>query len=89
MRRIAAPRGKLIGRSGSGSAPAGIELDELAVLGPMLVLRLSYVPKAMTRKLVAEMWLHPDASRILELSTKCSPGEMFQVAAEGRASLAR
>ena len=25
--------------------------------------------------LVAEMWLYPDGSRILELSTKCAPGE--------------
>jgi hypothetical protein len=37
--------------------------------------------------LVAEMWLYPDGSRILELSTKCAPSEAFQVAAEGRAFL--
>ena len=34
------------------------------------------------------MWLYPDGSRILELSTKCAPAEAFQVAAEGRAFLA-
>ena len=34
------------------------------------------------------MWLYPDGSRILELSTKCKPGEAFQVAAETRAYLA-
>ena len=39
------------------------------------------------RKLVAEMWLYPDDSRILELSTKCAPSEAFQVAAETRAFL--
>jgi hypothetical protein len=33
------------------------------------------------------MWLFPDNSRILELSTKCLPGEAFQVAAETRAYL--
>ena len=39
------------------------------------------------RRLVAEMWLYPDGSRVLELSTKCRPGEGFQVAAEVRAYL--
>ena len=33
------------------------------------------------------MWLYPDGSRILELSTKCAPAEMFQVAAEARGFL--
>ena len=42
----------------------------------------------MSRRLVAELWLYPDGSRILELSTKCKPGEAFQVAAETRAFLA-
>jgi hypothetical protein len=35
------------------------------------------------------MWLYPDGSRILELSTKCAPAEMFQVALETRAFLGR
>jgi hypothetical protein len=33
------------------------------------------------------MWLYPDGSRILELSTKAVPAEAFQVAAEARAFL--
>jgi hypothetical protein len=37
--------------------------------------------------LVVELWLYPDGSRILELSTKCAPAETFQVAAETRAFL--
>ena len=37
--------------------------------------------------MVAEVWLYPDDSRILELSTKCTPKETFQVAAESRAFL--
>jgi hypothetical protein len=35
------------------------------------------------------MWLYPDGSRLLELSTKCAPSEAFQVAAESRAFLAQ
>jgi hypothetical protein len=34
------------------------------------------------------MWLYPDESRILELSTKCLPADAFQAAAETRAYLA-
>ena len=33
--------------------------------------------------MVAELWMYPDGSRILELSTKCEPAEAFDVAAEG------
>jgi hypothetical protein len=69
-------------------APEGIELDGLSVLGPIFVLKLRYVPKGLARKLVAEMWLYPDNTRILELSTKCAPAEAFDVAAEARAFLA-
>jgi hypothetical protein len=69
-------------------APAGVELDELSVLGPIFVLKLNFTPEELARKLVAEMWLYPDGDRILELSTKCAPSEMFQVAAEARAFLA-
>jgi hypothetical protein len=69
-------------------APEGIELDGLSVLGPIFVLKLRYVPKGFDRKLVAEMWLYPDNTRILELSTKCAPSEAFEVAAEARGFLA-
>jgi hypothetical protein len=69
-------------------APQGIELDELSVLGPIFVLKLNFTPKELGRKLVAELWLYPSGERILELSTKCAPAEMFQVAAEARAFLA-
>lgn len=68
-------------------APAGVALDELATLGPIFVLKLSVRPAELDRELVAEMWLYPNGSRILELSTKCEPGEGFQVAAEARAFL--
>jgi hypothetical protein len=68
-------------------APEGVELDELTILGPIFVLKLRYVPKGFARKMVVELWLYPDGSRILELSTKCPPKEAFKVAAEARAFL--
>jgi hypothetical protein len=68
-------------------APAGVELDELTLLGPIFVLKLNFKSADLGRKLVAEMWLYPDGSRILELSTKCEPAQMFQVVAETRAFL--
>jgi hypothetical protein len=69
-------------------APEGLALDDLMVLGPINVLKLKFTPKGFSRRMVAELWLYPDGERILELSTKCAPGEGFQVAAEGRAFLA-
>jgi hypothetical protein len=69
------------------NAPAGVELDGLSILGPIFVLKLKFAPKGYARKLVAELWLYPDNSMILELSTKCAPSEAFQVAAETRAFL--
>jgi hypothetical protein len=68
-------------------APEGVQLEDLAVLGPIPVLKLKFAPEGYDRKLVAELWLYPDGARILELSTKCSPSEAFQVAAEARAFL--
>jgi len=68
-------------------APDGIELGDLSVLGPVLVLKLKFIPKELRRRMVAELWLYPDDSRILELSTKCAPTEAFQTAAEARAFL--
>jgi hypothetical protein len=68
-------------------APEGIALDDLAVLGPIFVLKLRLFPPELQRRLVAEIWLYPDGSRILELSTRCETTEAFQVAAEVRAFL--
>jgi hypothetical protein len=70
-------------------APEGLAIDDLSVLGPIFVLKLKFVPADFNRKLVAELWLYPDNSMILELSTKCAPSEAFQVAAEARAFLAK
>jgi len=68
-------------------APDGLELDDLVVLGPIFVLKLKFAPKGYDRKLVGELWLYPDNSMILELSTKCGTSEAFRVAAETRAFL--
>ena len=69
-------------------APTGCEIDDLAILGPITVLKLKYTPTGFARGLVAELWNYPDGSRILELSTKCAPAEAFQVAAETKVFLA-
>jgi hypothetical protein len=53
------------------------------------VLKLKFDPEEYQRRLVAELWLYPDNSRVLELSTKCDPQEAFLVAAETRAFLSR
>ena len=68
-------------------APDGLELDGLTVLGPLLVLKLKFAPEGFERRMVAELWLYPDGSRVLELSTKCQPKEAFDVAAQARAFL--
>jgi hypothetical protein len=70
-------------------APDGIRLDDLSVLGPIFVLKLKFTPEELQRRLVAEMWLYPDNTRILELSTKCAPAESFQAAAEVRVFLTK
>jgi len=68
-------------------APAGVDLASLVALGPIFVLKAVFSPTELPRRFVAELWLYPDGSRILELSTKCFPREAFQVAAEVRAYL--
>jgi hypothetical protein len=69
-------------------APDGVEMDSLAVLGPIFVLKVTFTPEDFDRKLTAEMWFYPDGRRLLELSTKCTPEETMQVATETRLFLA-
>jgi hypothetical protein len=68
-------------------APAGLALDDLSILGPIFVLKLKWSPERFARPMVAEAWLYPDQSMMLELSTKTLPSQAFQVAAESRAFL--
>jgi hypothetical protein len=70
-------------------APEGVTLEDLSVLGPIFVLKSRMEPEQLGgRKLVGELWLYPDGSRVLELSTRATTEEAFQVAAEARAFLA-
>jgi len=69
-------------------APEGVGLDDLSILGPINLMKLKFSPPDYGRRIVAELWLYPDGSRILELSTKCAPAVTFEVAAEARAFLA-
>jgi len=73
----------------SAYAPDGMRMRDLAVLGPINILKLKFMLEEFPRKMVAELWLYPDGSRILELSTKGTPAEAFQVAAETRALFTR
>jgi hypothetical protein len=69
-------------------APEGVGLADLTMLGPLFVLKLKNSPEGFDGRLVTEMWLYPDGSRILELSTKCEPSRAFDHAAAMRAYLA-
>lgn len=68
-------------------APEGIEMDELSVLGPIPTFRVKFKPRGLNRKFVGELWLYPDASQIVELSTKTAPADALTAAAECRAYL--
>ena len=70
-------------------APEGVGLDDLSLLGPIFVLKGRVEPVELGgRRLVAEMWLYPDGSRVLELSTRATTSEVFKVAVETRSFLA-
>jgi len=63
-------------------APPRISMESLVTLGPTYLLKAKHNPKNFIRGIVVEMWLYPDGSRILEISTKCLPEEAFQVGVE-------
>jgi hypothetical protein len=65
-------------------APGGIGLDDLSVLGPVFCFKLKVLPAGLDRKLAVELWLYPDGSRILELSTKCAPADWFEATTQAR-----
>jgi hypothetical protein len=70
-------------------APRGVTIDRLVPLGPTFVLRSRFYVGRLDRKVVAEIWLYPDGSRLLELSTKGEPAEALTLAARFRAYLAK
>jgi hypothetical protein len=65
----------------------GIEFEDLAILGPIFVLKLKFRPVGFAGKLVAELWFYPDDRRILELSTKCPPDKALETALATRSFL--
>jgi hypothetical protein len=71
-------------------APEGLTMDQLVLLGPIFLLKAKHQPKAkdFDRPIVVELWLYPDGSLVMEVSTKCLPKEAFQAAADFKAYLA-
>ena len=68
-------------------APDGLKLKELSPLGPINLMKLQFEPDGQKLRFVAELWMYPDGSRILELSTKASAEDAFRVAARTLAFL--
>ena len=68
-------------------APDGLTLNDLVVLGPITTMKLKFQPTGFSRDMVGELWMYPDGSQIVELSTKCTPAEAVDVAAESKAFL--
>lgn len=67
--------------------PEGIDLGDLHVLGPAHLIKCKFAPDGFSGRMDAEVWFMPDGTRLLELSTKCTPAKAFQVAAELKAFL--
>ena len=63
------------------------EMNALLALGPLFVLKGKLKPKKLDRVLTVELWLFPDGTQNLEISTKSTPDEAFMAAAELRAFL--
>jgi hypothetical protein len=68
-------------------APAGVDLDDLVLLGPIEVQRRKLAADRIGVPLTVECWTYPDGSRILELSARCRPDRALKVAARMAAGL--
>jgi hypothetical protein len=60
-------------------APAGVDVDDLLVLGPVEARRRRLVVAGLDAALLIERWTYPDGSRMLELSTRCHAGDALRV----------
>jgi hypothetical protein len=69
----------------NANAPDGLKLSALSVLGPITLMKLEFQPDGLKRNFVAELWMYPDGSRILEISTKAPPEGAFDLVARTRA----
>ena len=54
------------------------------MLGPVIAFKLKVLPEGLDRKLAVELWMYPDGSRIVELSTKCLPADWFETTTKSR-----
>lgn len=66
------------------NAPEGIGFNDLSAMGPITTITLDSASRRFGRPMVAEMWMYPDGSRVLELSSRCKPADAFDAAAETR-----
>jgi hypothetical protein len=81
------PAAELLDPSQRERLPGAVSPEALVVHGPILVLEAGAVPARLERLLTASLWLFPDESRVLELSTRCRAADALRVAAEARALL--
>jgi hypothetical protein len=64
------------------AAGDGFDIDELVVLGPVNVVRLT--SGELENRIDVELWVYPDGSHVVELSAKCHPTRSRRVAAAMR-----
>ena len=69
-------------------APSGTALDDLAVSRPVLALVLAFVPAGHDHEVRAEVSLHADGRRTMDLSVPCTAATAAEVAARTVALLA-
>lgn len=69
--------------------PAQIKLDALVPLGPTFLLRVKHCRRDFYHRIIVELWLYPDGSRVFGISTKCTPDQAFQAGVEFRAFMAK
>ena len=56
--------------------------DDLVPLGPIYIMLLKFVPTGFSRRITVEQWHYPGEIPLVELSTKTTPGNVLEVAAE-------
>jgi hypothetical protein len=68
------------------AAGPGFDVDDLVVLGPVNVVRLT--SGEFEKRIDVESWIYPDGSQVVELSVKCRPTRSRRVAAALRELIA-
>jgi hypothetical protein len=64
--------------------PEGVSWDDMVPLGPVLVVKLKFIPKGMPSKAVVEQWHYPGEVPLVEMSTKATPQSLVEVATSWR-----